>query len=676
MAQCPICFSQISSTNEGDAKNFVWTDDPLLVSDAYDFLDENGKPTTNPPCKGILQIIFTHIKELQDNRQALESILLDAEDRTEFSSISLNGKFVLTSKHIMELRYSTEKLLEAVGMTKEDYFNYDASGIDRRPGNHKLNWVDAPTSGTYTQEVINHFLENKFQIKAIHIEELRHYIKTLDFWKELWFGVSHLHDITGDSFQKVNDRINADNKWYYQPSGRYRYWDSYEMKNIWYAAHPCDVAWLYTNQPGLMDDSYYSEIIATILTNQTLADDLNITFKTWITFLRDDIDNSQIDDIVVTNINNSYFAGKIKIDDEIISFTGKTYLDETYTVAELTGVTRGVDGTTPVEHSAGATVYQLDDYYRITLPGTPITFKYRKDTNDWWNYPDDLQEKRVSITALSGGTSWALMQYSTGDTTRYFIKQVGTSLMPNNKWYYVENLTAHSWYYTEDGSSWTKQTSANGFAQFGFYNYTTMDDFIIYQTRNLGSHTAVAPAFRHHVMMDCDALYGDYQLGLALDAFSHCTNNYGKVSVGDGILTLEMKDSVGGSIAQSTCAIFAPVTSSFYYPNGLIIKSTTTFTITSTSISGGIGYIHLLISGGLNGSLLQYVISNSDPGSGYIYIPKSSFNAGFSRNIADDFLTALGVSGLNRQILGIRIILSGDSRSDLKMTIGQINITQ
>jgi hypothetical protein len=73
------------------------------------------------------------------------------------------------------LRVSTEKILTSVGMTKDDYFNYDKDGVDMRPGNHQIDWSDVPFP-VYSL--------HQFQSKAAHIEELRHYIEIL--WKERW----------------------------------------------------------------------------------------------------------------------------------------------------------------------------------------------------------------------------------------------------------------------------------------------------------------------------------------------------------------------------------------------------------------------------------------------------------------------------------------------------------
>jgi hypothetical protein len=83
------------------------------------------------------------------------------------------------------MRDSVEKLINANGMTKTEYFNYDEEG------NHitktkesillpdQLDWTDPITDATDLQ---------KFQVKYIHIEDLRHYIE--EIWENFTKGGS------------------------------------------------------------------------------------------------------------------------------------------------------------------------------------------------------------------------------------------------------------------------------------------------------------------------------------------------------------------------------------------------------------------------------------------------------------------------------------------------------
>jgi hypothetical protein len=60
-------------------------------------------------------------------------------------------------------------------LTYDDYFNYDEEGNDMRPGNHQEDWNDPNLEA------------NHFQCRAIHIEDLRHYIELEQyFFKETW----------------------------------------------------------------------------------------------------------------------------------------------------------------------------------------------------------------------------------------------------------------------------------------------------------------------------------------------------------------------------------------------------------------------------------------------------------------------------------------------------------
>ena len=128
----------------------------------------------------------------------------------------MSGKFQILGKHIKEMRDSVEKLLTNFGLTKTDYFNYDEEGNEiTQPNGQKLEWTDPITNAVDLK---------KFQVKAIHIEDLRHYIQT--FWKESWvvtippsyYGGSFTITKTGaeaiNSITKL-DAFTCDHHWYY-----------------------------------------------------------------------------------------------------------------------------------------------------------------------------------------------------------------------------------------------------------------------------------------------------------------------------------------------------------------------------------------------------------------------------------------------------------------------------
>jgi hypothetical protein len=148
--RCPICFSEIGE----------WTDDPIKTV--------NG--VAGATHKGFTYHKYQHIKELQDYYQALEIEHLPENQRTSFSPINNSGKFISDVDYIKELRQSVEKILIANGLTKDEYFNYDSEG--NFMGTSQVEWNDVNIEG------------KKFQIRSIHIEDLRHII--LYGWIETW----------------------------------------------------------------------------------------------------------------------------------------------------------------------------------------------------------------------------------------------------------------------------------------------------------------------------------------------------------------------------------------------------------------------------------------------------------------------------------------------------------
>ena len=199
MPLCPTCHSEIgnnSTTPSGREQGAEgtdadgnpiprWSDDPLLTPAAL-----NGSLY-----QGFDRIRGRHIKELQEKRKQQETEI-GISPPTEFSDIDEDSH--VTRRHIIELRESTEKLLNAAGLTLEDYFKQNEAG-DELPQNPALEqrgaddpqteWIDvergAPyvntTGGTVTTFVLpdatvvpSPTLPKRTKIRAVHIEDLRH----------------------------------------------------------------------------------------------------------------------------------------------------------------------------------------------------------------------------------------------------------------------------------------------------------------------------------------------------------------------------------------------------------------------------------------------------------------------------------------------------------------------
>jgi hypothetical protein len=160
--RCPKCFTKYSENK--------WTEDPILTNNGSKFIYDNVSGLLIPQSditkrlyKGFYQIKSQIIKELQENRQQAENDagILPA-NQTVFSKTEddANGYWVINMKHIKELRESTEKILTAIGQTKEEYFNYDEEQVERQTP-HQMDWIDP-------------ILDNwKGNLKDRHIEDLR-----------------------------------------------------------------------------------------------------------------------------------------------------------------------------------------------------------------------------------------------------------------------------------------------------------------------------------------------------------------------------------------------------------------------------------------------------------------------------------------------------------------------
>jgi hypothetical protein len=162
---CPYCYRPIGT----------WKHDPIILPQGakYDWVSDTEliyvADEEDRWYKGIQQIREDEIIELQQTLTDLEEDSLPEISHTIFSPINTSGKFQITGKHIKEMRDSVEKLLIALGLTKTDYFNYDEEQNHIiHPNGDKVEWTDPITDSIDLQ---------KFQVKYIHIEDLRHFLQ-------------------------------------------------------------------------------------------------------------------------------------------------------------------------------------------------------------------------------------------------------------------------------------------------------------------------------------------------------------------------------------------------------------------------------------------------------------------------------------------------------------------
>jgi hypothetical protein len=167
--KCPYCYQRLGT----------WLHDPILKPQGaeYDWISDTElvfePDEDNRWYKGTQQLREDEIIELQTALKDLEESYLTS-NLTDFSPVNVSGKFQCTGKHIKEMRDSVEKLLTEFGRTKTEYFNYDNEyNHIIHPNGDKLEWSDPITVDTDL---------SKFQIKYIHIEDLRHYL--LIMWED------------------------------------------------------------------------------------------------------------------------------------------------------------------------------------------------------------------------------------------------------------------------------------------------------------------------------------------------------------------------------------------------------------------------------------------------------------------------------------------------------------
>ena len=214
--KCPTCHSAISldsSTPTGphareqgslgtDSNgNPVprWSDDPLYSKNGFSGEDYQGEN----------RVRKIHIEELQLDRMGLE-VELGIDPATEFSFLEDHG-FHVRKTHLIELRESTEKILNAIGSSLTDYFSLDSDGNPVTPSPNdtvKTDWTDVQRGLPYldkdAKEQKDFILPNgeirlaptfpvNTHIRVIHIEDLRHLISL--GWREFW-SVSPIQKIT------------------------------------------------------------------------------------------------------------------------------------------------------------------------------------------------------------------------------------------------------------------------------------------------------------------------------------------------------------------------------------------------------------------------------------------------------------------------------------------------
>jgi hypothetical protein len=166
MNKCPYCYRYSG----------FWKHDPILSPHGakYNWSDETHliyvPEENNRLYKGIQQIIEDEVMELQEELKAIEEDVLEEGNYTIFSPLNISGKFQIIGKHIKEMRNSIEKILEAKNLYKIEYFNYDeAHRIIVHPLGYQINWYDPN-------------IDDNFQVKYIHIEDLRHWLQHV--WME------------------------------------------------------------------------------------------------------------------------------------------------------------------------------------------------------------------------------------------------------------------------------------------------------------------------------------------------------------------------------------------------------------------------------------------------------------------------------------------------------------
>lgn len=230
---CPTCHSRIGKiegeevtigtkrgelgTDDDGLPVPKWSDDPILTTDGF----------SGPIFIGETRKFADQIQEIQDERiqQEIDAGFNESQ-KTAFSEIIPDESRPL-ERQLIELRESTEKLLNIAGITLEEYFKVDANGQEAlEPGpkdTFKNEWTDIERgrpylhndnteSGTFilpdSTEQQSPSVPANTRMKAIHLEDLRRFL--LRKWKEFWTNTIFSLNVRQESNLLVRNNIFKD----------------------------------------------------------------------------------------------------------------------------------------------------------------------------------------------------------------------------------------------------------------------------------------------------------------------------------------------------------------------------------------------------------------------------------------------------------------------------------
>ncbi len=160
--KCPICGSPIviERDDRKDLKDFgiyAWEDDPI----------KTPRGLAGEDYIGMTPLRWCYFREIQVARTQQE---IDCGLTTVNQTIwlPLSDTQPIRMAHIEQLRKSTEKILAQLGLTLEDYLNYDYEGKEIKT-THQTTWTDPDLSLTK-------------DLKGIYLEELRYQINVRPSW--------------------------------------------------------------------------------------------------------------------------------------------------------------------------------------------------------------------------------------------------------------------------------------------------------------------------------------------------------------------------------------------------------------------------------------------------------------------------------------------------------------
>lgn len=433
MSQCQICHSLSNYPVYGYIEyngiylqriDFTWSDDPLKTPLGLAGEDYKGLVFVNP----------YHIYELQQARFMQErAVGVPYNDRTQFSFLSppYTSLIIPNKKHIEELRESTEKILNKLGFTLEQYFNYEINvNYDRQyyigqyygtykygeKVEDKTEWedIDRTTGKPSLPSVTN--------IRAIHIEELRHnipiiyemYIPTLVVEPSNILFNLRCPDNSGVEVQVFGGYGDEDYFWSLSPGG-----DSIvNLEPIWnYDTHKTDKAIvtpkgivgftdLIVHFPATLPYGASIQVVKSV----SYEGDLNRTIKT-ITYQVFNIITNQwetrTDEIVV------WVGSGIGCDDSSI--------DVEYNFTSIKGAFDGVNFNVPMtELSISSSVYVIINGEIVYLPQIPAK---TIPSSTIPPYPSGFYTQNLSSYIEPGvGEAYAINGYKISGNAGYFEK--------------------------------------------------------------------------------------------------------------------------------------------------------------------------------------------------------------------------------------------------------------